>query len=831
MTRKAGCLEDLAQDFRYACRTLLKSQGFAAVAVLTLALGIGANTAIFSVIDAVLLKPLPFRQPQNIVALWETESSPGSFPLTGPDYLEWRSQNSTFEDMSLYAWQNQYNVSAAGGADSALVVVRTQANFFDLLGVHAQLGRTFAKDEDQNGGSHVVILSNAYWKKHFGGQRDAIGKSLILNSEKYMVIGVLPPWYSVPGRSDLWIPLDMSKDKIGGRGTHQWKALGRLKNGTTPARARADLQVIADRLAKLYPDNNRDVNPIVTPMRDDLVGNFQSQLWILFGAVALVLVIACANVANLLLARATGRRREIAVRTALGAGRGRLVRQLLTESVLLSLLGGVLGVAIAFAGVAALRNLLPPIVPQPNPIAVGIVPLAFTFGTCLVVGILFGLAPAVQSIGVTSAEALKSKGTAGAGAVSRGHWVRNALVTGEMALSLALLIGAGLLLRTFSYLRATDVGVRGEHVLTASVKLPHSKYKTFEQGREFYDQLLQRLQAAPGIQAAAITSKLPLLGGNNGYITIPGQPSDKMTGPLVEFTSMSGDYFRALGIPLLSGREFRPEDLELMAKFMREVIPTKTDEEGMAVAKKYVLPALVNQTMASTFWPKQDAVGKVFEDFVTFQIVGVVGDVKQQTLREPAMPEAYFPLAWDLSEPSRRFSIVVQSAGPPEKVTGAVRSSVQSLDGTLALMAVKTMSQIQQESMTDTQYEAGFLSGMAMLALLLAAVGTYGVMSYIVGQRTNEIGIRMALGAGRGHIVTMVLRQAGTLVGIGIILGLIGAAGGAQLMKALLFGVKPVDATIYANVAVLLTFVALASCYLPVRRAMRVDPMVALRDE
>lgn len=830
MDRKVNWVEDLLQDLRYAFRTLLKSPGFAAVTVLTLALGIGANTTIFSAINAVLLEPLPFRQPEKVVSLWETESAPGSFPLTGPDYLEWRSQNKTFEDMSLYSWENRYNVSASDGADSALVV-RTQANFFELLGIRSQLGRTFAKGEDQNGGSRVVVLSNGYWKKHFDGRHDALDKPLVLNSETYTVIGVLPSWYSLPGRSDLWIPLDMSTDKVGGQGSHQWKALGLLKSGVKLAQARADLQVISDRLAKLYPGNNRDVNPIVKPMREDLVGNFQAQLWILFGAVTLVLVIGCANVANLLLARATGRRREIAVRTALGAGRGRLVRQLLTESVLLSLLGGGLGLAIAFGGVAELRNLLPATVPQPNPIAVGFVPLAFTFGTCLVVGILFGLAPAVESVGVASTEALKSKGAVAAGGSHRGHWLRDTLVAGEIALSLALLAGAGLLLRTFANLRATDVGVRGDHVLTANVRLAHDKYTTFRQGQKFYGQLLQKIQAAPGVQAAAITSKLPLLGGNNTYITIPGRQTAEMTGPLVELTSFSGDYFRSFGIPLLSGREFRAEDHELTAKFMREIIAAKTDEEGKAVAKKYVLAAAINQTMARTFWPKEDAVGKIFENFVEFQVVGVVGDVKQQTLRGPAMPETYFPLAWDLSEPSRPFSVVVQSTGPPERLTGTVRSVVQSLDSSLALMDVKTMPQIMQESMTDIRYEAGFLGGMALLALILAAVGTYGVMSYVVGQRTNEIGIRMALGASRLHIVGMVLRQAGKLIGIGIFLGLAGSAGGARLMKALLVGVKPVDSATYTGVSVLLAVVALAACYLPVRRAMRVDPMVALRDE
>jgi predicted permease len=447
------------------------------------------------------------------------------------------------------------------------------------------------------------------------------------------------------------------------------------------------------------------------------------------------------------------------------------------------------------------------------------------------VGILFGLAPAVQSAGVMSTEALKSRGAVSGGATRRGHWLRDTLVASEIALSLTLLIGAGLLLRTFANLRATDVGVRGEHVLTSSLRLPRNKYKTFDQAREFYAQLLQRLQTAPGVKAAAITTKLPLLGGNNGYITIPGQQTESMTGPLVENTSIAGDYFRALGIPLLAGREFQPADSELLAKLLRELQLAKTNEESKAIAQKYVLSAVINQTMAKTFWPKESAVGKVFERFVKFQVVGVVGDVKQTRLREEAMPEVYYPLEWDLDDPNRPYSIVVQSAGPPESLTNTVRGTVQAMDAGLALMSVRTMPQIVDESMTDTKYETSLLGAMAALALLLAAVGTYGVMSYVVGQRTNEIGIRMALGAGRGKILVMVLRQAGTLVGIGIAIGLVGAAGGTRLMKGLLVGVQPVDPGVYSSVAALLAAVALAACYLPIRRAMRVDPMVALRDE
>ena len=829
--RKANWIEDLLQDIRYAARMLLSSPGFTAVALLTLALGIGANTAIFSVVDAVLLKPLPFRQPENVVALWETETAPGSFPLNGGDYLDWREQNKTFEDMTLYSWPNSANMSAKDTSDGA-TIVRTQANFFSLLGVPAQIGRTFATGEDQNGGSHVAILSDAFWKKQFAARPDIIGGQLRLNGEPYTVIGVMPAWYRMQARADLWVPLNMAKDKLGPRGNHQWRAIGRVKNGTTVAQARADLHGIAQGLVKQYPEHNRGVDAIVKPMKEDLVGDFSSQVLILFGAVALVLLIASANVANLLLARSTSRRREIAVRNALGAGRWRLLRQMLTESLLLSLVGGMLGVAIAYVGVTILRSLLPATIPQPNPISVGLLPLLFTLVISLIVGVLFGLAPAMQSSSVDSTEALKPKGMAGDSATKGGQWLRDALVVGELALSLALLIGAGLLLRTFANLRATDTGVRGDGVLTASVLLPAKKYETFDQGRAFYLQLLEKLQTAPGIRAAAVTTKLPMRGGNNGYIKIPGQQEEEMTGPLVEATSVRGEYFKAFSIPLLAGREFQAQDYELTAKFMREFIATKAPEDRNALAKKYELPAIINQTMARTFWPKQEAVGKVFESFILFRVIGVVGDVKQQELRSAAMPETYYPLEWDLNNPNIPYSIVAQgSAGDGEALTGTVRSAVRSMDDGLALMYVRTMPQIIAESMLDTQYEAVLLGTMAILALILAAVGTYGVMSYIVGRRTNEIGIRMALGAARPQIVGMVLRQAGTLVLLGIVMGLLGAAAGARLMQGLLVGVKPVDPLTYGSLAGVLAGVALLACLLPVRRAMRVDPMVALRYE
>jgi predicted permease len=828
--RRSSWFSDLAQDVRYAARVLRKSPGFSAVAILTLALGIGANTAIFSVVNSTLLKPLPFRDPGKIVAIWQTESAPGSFPLNGQDYLDWKSENRTFEEMALFSWPSNSNVTAGSSPEGA-TVVQTEANFFSLLGVNPQIGRTFATSEDQNGGSKVAILSHAFWKSRFAASNEVLGKTISLNGETYTLVGVMPAWYRTPGEAEVWIPLDMSKENLGERGNHQWRAIGRIKQGIALEQARFDLKTIAANYEKQFPATNRGVSAIVNPMRDDLIGDFSTQILILFGAVGLVLLIACANVANLLLARSTSRLREIGVRSALGAGRGRLVRQLLTESVLLSLIGGVLGVAIAFAGVAALRAQLSDTIPEPNPVAVDFTPLFFTFLICIVVGILFGLAPAVQSSSVDCGQALKSKGMAGALTTRRGHWLRDFLVASEIALSLALLAGAGLLLRTFSHLRSTDIGIRGENVLTATIRLPLKQYTNLDQGTLFYDQLMEKLQASPSVRSAAITTKLPLEGGTNGFIQVPGIQMERESGPLIEFSSVSQNYFRTMGIPLLQGREFIPDDFAVTANLIREATAAKTSAEAKAIAGRYVLPAVINRTMAQTFWPKESPIGKVFINWVQFRIVGVVGDVNQMRLRDRVMPESYNTLPWEFGVPSRPLSIVVQTAGAPKSMTNTLRSVVQSLDPNLALFRTKTMPEILSQSMQDTSYEAALLGAMAVLALALASVGTYGVMSYVVGQRTNEIGIRMALGARPTEIMAMVAREMFSVIGAGIVFGFIGAVVGAKVMKDLLVGVAPFDPLTYTGVSILLAAVALVACYVPVRRAMRVDPVLALRYE
>lgn len=828
--RRVNWFQDGVQDLHYAARALLRNSGFALIAMVTLALGIGANTAIFSVVHSTLLQPLPYAHPEQLVELRQTESAPGDYPLTGEDYLDWRAQNSTFRDMSLYSWPIAMNASGAD-APEAVSVISTQANFFPLLGVFPQIGRTFSTGEDRKGADRIVLLSDAFWKTHFGMRRDALGKTLELNSNRYTIIGVMPAWFRGPGDADLWVPLDMSLETIGRRGSHSWRGIGRIKAGVTLEQARADLRAIAERLEKQFPDSNRNVDAVVIPMREWLVGGFRDQLWIMFGAVGLVLLIACANVANLLLARSTSRRREIAVRIALGAGRGRLLRQLLTESLLLSLLGGIIGIVVAYTSVSLLRGVLTDVLPQPNPLRVGLVPLAFTFLVCVAAGVLFGLAPALQSSSVESGDALKSRGSLHSGATRRGNWIRDTLVAGEIALSLSLLTSAALLLRTFENLRSTNLGIQPDHVLTAAVKLPAVRYKTVDQSWAFYDQLMDKITASPGVRAAALASKLPLRGGMNGYITIPGKQTESQTGPLVESSYISPGYFRAMGIPLLAGRDFNRADLEDTTKPLREMTPSMSQAEAEAVRKKYVLPCVINETMARTFWPGENVLGKTFEHGYTFRIIGVVGDANQGSPRGIAMPEAYYGLPMLLDTPGWPFNVVVESSGAPESLVGAVRAAVASLDKSLALFHVRSMPQIIAESVTTTQYETVLLLAMAALAVLLAAVGTYGVMSYVVGQRTNEIGIRMALGARPVEILAMVLRQAFLLVMLGIVVGWGGAAGAAKAIESLLFHVPPFDPITYASVSGMLAVVALGACWIPVCRAMRVDPMVALRDE
>jgi len=827
-----GTLETLWQDLRYGMRQLRRNPGFTAVAVLTLALGIGANTAIFSVVDAVLLRPLPFRDPVMLVQLWETQASPGTYPLSGPNYLDWQAQNQTMEGTSLFTWGLNYNASGAGEPEQALVI-RTQANFFSLLGVESLVGRTFLEGEDWAGRDHVAVLSYGFWQRHFGGGKDAVGKTIDLNGEKYAVVGFMPAWFrSGGGLADLWIPMDMSEKNLGPRGNHQYRAIGRLKRGVTVAKAQAELKTIAKRLEEQYPNSNREVGAAVIPLKEQLVGSSRLQLLTLLSAVGLVLLIACANVANLSLVRATGRHREIAVRRAIGASRARVARQLLTESVLLSLLGAAFGLLIGWdcVGILAAAKTLP--FPRTNPIALNGTVLAFTIGVSLLVGILVGLAPALQASQVHLNEELKTAVKAVLGPSGRRGILRDALVVGEIAISLALLIGAGLLLRSFIKLREVEVGIHPQGVLTAQIVLPPKKYTTLEQGMAFFDQLLAGLKGAPGVEAAAVGSQLPLKGGNNAKIIIEGRESSAFDNIFVEMNAVTPDYFRAFGIPFLKGRNFTPQDLQNAVEAVRQDVHMSQSGKMQALPVG-LLVAVINQTMARKFWPDQDPLGKTFKlgGNGPFTVVGVVGDVKEWGIRQPVIPQAYYALSRALVPPVSTLSIVVRGAVGTEALPAAVRSQVRSLDSSLALFNVRTVEEVISQSMTDTSYQSLLLTSFALLALLLTAVGIYGVMAYTVTQRTHEIGIRLALGAHPRQILRLIMRHGAQLTVVGVALGIAGALVLTRFLANLLFGIQSRDPFTFVVVATLLAVVALLASYIPARRAAKVDPMVALRYE
>jgi predicted permease len=826
-------METLWQDLRYGVRVLSKNPGFTVVAALTLALGIGANTAIFSVINAVLLRPLPFQNPDRLVQLWESEYGSGHYELTGADYLEWQAQTRSLEETSLHCYRPSFNASGSGEPERA-TAANVQANFFSLLGVAPAVGRTFQKGEDQAGQDHVVLLSYGFWERHFGGSKDAVGTGLELNNENYSVVGVLPAWFHFLDDPDVWVPLDMRPQNIGGRGMHQYRAIGRMKPGVSVAEAQAEMQTIAQRLAKQYPDSNSDVGAVVITLKEQLTRRARIELLILLGAVALVLLIACANVANLFLARATGRHREMALRSALGADRARVIRQLLTESTLLSFMGAVCGLALAWGCVRVLASLKSGPIPQATPAALDGMVLLFTFAISLLVGILFGFAPALQVSQIQLSEELKTSAQAVLSPVGGQRVLRHALVVGEIAISLALLTGAGLLLRTLARMREVSIGAQPENVLTVHVMLPPQRYSTIQQQTVFYEQLLDGMKSAPGVQAASVSAAIPLEHVMNGYISVEGQPNPALDRTLVEFNYVSPNYFRTFGIPLFKGRIFSNQEFRDAVETTLKVQAFRKSGHAQE-ARSLRQVAVINQTMAKQFWPQQDAVGETFRngDDGQFTVLGVVGDVKEQAVNSEIRPQAYYPLPVGLDEPGFSMNIALRGAGGMKALPAALREKIHSLDSSLALSHFRTMEDVISESITDagTPYLTILFGVFGLLALVLTVVGIYGVMAYTVSQRRHEIGIRIALGAQRWSVLAMVIGQGAKLTVAGVAIGLVGAYALTRLMSSLVYGIRPRDPLTFAAVAGLLTAVALLACYIPARRATKVDPMVALRYE
>ena len=822
-------LRTCLQDLRYAVRNLLRSRGFTAVAAITLTVGIGANTAIFSIIDTILLRPLPFRDPGQLVRLYETEAAPGNYPFAGPDFLDWRAQNKTFQDMALFGWSGDMNLSGEGRPDHVLAVP-TQANFFALLGVQPILGRTWLPGEDQPGKDQVAVLSYGLWREHFAGDPAVVGRTIALNSKKYTIVGVMPASFRYPFQTQMWVPLDMDGKSVGTRGSHWANAIGRLKPGVSLATARADLKLISGRLEKTYPDSNNKVGSAAVALHDDLVGDSRSSLLMMLSAVGLVLLIACANVANLLLSRAVARQKEMAVRSALGAARGRLLRQLLTESLLLSVSGGALGLLVAWILIALVSRAKNVSLPQFAVIQLNGEVLAFTFALSVLTGVLFGLVPALRTSRPDLHEELKG----GAGSsISPGksrRFTSNILVAGEMALSLLLLVSAGLLLKDFARLRNLDIGVRPEGVFTAAVRLPETQYKTGMQKLEFSQSLLEKAAHIAGVDAAAVSDRLPLEGGSNYYVKLRGQTS-QMSNLLVEYHTVSREYFHAMGVRLLEGRTFDPADVNRVQAINARF--EKLPEGGRppdAEANAIVSPVVINEAMALAFWPKQSPLGQMFSQGSDHgpwkQVIGVVNDVRQWGLAHKPVPEAYEAYTGD----SRPF-LVLHTTRQPLSLTPEVRRALAQTDASLPLFSVRTMDQVIGENAQGQQFLSLLVGSFAGLAVLLAAVGIYGVLSYAVTERTREIGIRISLGAGRGRVLGQVILEGMRLALVGFAVGIVGALAVGRVLASLLHEVKPGDPAIFAVTAGFLALVALLACYLPARRAAHLDPMTALRYE
>jgi putative ABC transport system permease protein len=812
-------MEALLKDIRYAVRSLFKHPGFTAIAVITLALGIGANTAMFSVINAVLLRPLPYRDPARLVTIWEESPERGMYqmPVSLANLRDWVDQNQTFEQISAYTFTN-LNLTGTG-EPARLLTVRSSANLFPLIGATPLIGRSFLPEEDKEGGNRVVILGHALWQSRFGSDPGIVGKSLTLNNQSHTVVGVMsansqfPVGFGYMGKVlnepiDLYVPL-AAKGRETQRGNYSFFAIGRLKPGVTFEQARAEMTTIERRLELQYPDGNTGIGISLVPTQEQTVKEIRPALLVLLGAVAFMLLIACANIANLLLARAASRQKEIAIRTALGASRMRVLRLLLSESLMLSLTGGGLGLLLAVWGTEALMTLAPDNIPRLNEVGVDARVFGFTLTVSLVTGIIFGLIPGLQAAKPNLNEDLK-EGTKGSMGSSAGKRTRSVLVAMEVALSLVLLIGAGLMIKSFLRLQQTNLGFNPDKVLAMSLSLSRSRYPEDRQQAAFYQQALERIQSLTGVQSAAATTSLPLtLSISGSDFRIEGRPEPEAGKEMIISTSsVSPGYFQTLGVPLLKGHDF-------------------TDRDNSDAPQT----AIINNDLARIYFPNEDPIGKriTFTDGESWiSIVGVIGDVKQLGLDTSAKPEVYFPF---LQVPSPSMSLVVRTATEPLSLAGAVKSQIQMIDRDLPIDESKTMQQLLADSSSGRRFNMLLLTVFAVVALVLAVVGIYGVMSYTVTQRTHEIGIRIAIGAQARDVFRMVIGQGMILAMIGIAFGLVGAFALTRLMTTMLFGVEPTDPATFVTIAVLLTAVALVACYIPGRRATKVDPLVALRYE
>jgi predicted permease len=814
-------MQSIWNDVRYALRMLAKSPGFTAIAILTLALGIGANTAIFSVVNAVLLKPLPFRDSSQLVDIW-SRSTMFDFPHMGsslPDLADVRQQNTVFSEIAEYNWGDEMALTGHGHPKEVIATQLSQ-RFFPLLGLHPLFGRPFLPTEMRAGQDRVAILSHSLWRSQFGSDPRVIGKSITLDGKPYTVIGVMPslPYLNFPTLADLWTPLVPAPKQLAARDNHFTDAVARLKPGRTLAQARAELAAISARLAKTYPDTDKKWSLHAESLGKDVLGNTRAPLLILLGAVGFVLLIACANVGNLVLSRGWARRRELAIRATLGATRGRLTRQLLVESLLLALAGGACGLLLAIWGVGALHALLPPDTPRIQGLTVDAAVLWFTLGASIVAGILFGLAPALLVSGQDLNTAMKETGAGSATGASgpRHNPLRQFLVVAEIALALVLVIGATLALRSFARIFDANLGFRSGHLLTVVLDTPTSIFPKPQQRTDFIRQALDLVRRIPGVEAAAASPFAPFSGWT-GETTfqIEGAANTASKDLNAAEDDVTPDYFRALGIPLLAGREF-----------------TQADSPGAPPVY------IVNDALARKYFGSQNPIGKQIagaswdnsHKVIWGQIVGEVAGVRGQNAKLSPKPELYRPI-FQNSHTWARQTLLVRTRQNPAAVASLIKDRIWSLQKDVPVTNVKTMDQWIAETNAEPRFQAFLLGIFGALGLLLAVVGIYGVISYFVTQRTHEIGIRMALGAEPGQVMRLILAHGLKLAAIGVAIGIGASLALTRLMSSLLFGISATDPLTFAGVSVLLLATAMAACYIPARRAMRVDPMVALRYE
>lgn len=796
-------------DLRYACRQLGRSPGFTLTAVLALGLGIGANSAIFSVVDAVLLRPLPYPESDRLVMVWEEATFVG-FPRNTPapaNWVDWRKRNTVFTDVA--ASRGGLFSLTGDGQPEIVLGRRVTANFWTVLGVKPMLGRVFTEAEE-SANARVAVISYGLWQRRLGGDPTAVGRDIVVNDQKHTVIAVMPRGFAWPAREfDIWAPASFTARDLGNRGSHYLMCIARLKPGVSVQQAQSEMTVIARQLQQQYPQN-KNVGAVVVPLRDQMAGPMKTGLLVLLGAAGCVLLIACANVANLLLSRASGRRREIAVRAALGAGRSRLVRQLVTESLLLASLGAIAGLLIARASMTILGKLVPTAFTAQASIDPRV--LGFSLGLCLVTGVLFGLYPALSLSRMDLHDALKEGGRAGLG--GRSQLMRKSLVIAEVALAQVLLVGAGLMIQTLIRLRAVDPGFRSDHLLTMSTPLPNPRYAEASRREAFFRTVVESVSKLPGVVSAGYTSSLPMTerGNTNGY-TVEGRAPREGDPQDALFRVVTDQFLQTMGATLREGRFFSPHDRG----------------DSLAVV-------IVNDFFAKRHWPGESPIGRRIsmsnsDQPVWLTVAGVVRDVLERGLDIEMKPAVYMPVTQSAQYWPVPNALAVRTAVEPLSIAPAVRAIVASADKDQPIRAVRTMEQVVDTEVSTRQQQMTLLGAFAALALILASIGIYGVLSYSVMQRTREIGVRVALGANPAGVSRMVAGQGLVLTSIGLAIGIAAALAATRAISTQLYGIAATDPGTYAGVAALLTLVGILACYVPARRAARIDPVIALRDE